>query len=156
MNSFKLEGDESLIIETIVKYVQINSNVKLTLTNKKIIVEKEKGLFKKKFKVIEKILYDDIKVYKNKVQLKQNKSMVIIQTYKKNISLVCKNIFEARKLMEEIKTIKTGANWFERSKDKLNKVSQIVNAVDFPKNSKKIMVVVSSIIGIVKLFKGKK
>ncbi len=87
-----------------------------------MIFEKERGLLKKKIKVIDEILVDEIKVYKDDVLVKQNKMMVKIQTVNKNITLTCSSVIEARKLVSEIITLKTGAYFIERGTNKINRV----------------------------------
>lgn len=54
------------IYETIVKYNKQKFDTRLTITEKKIELEKKKGLFKKTYKVIETINIDDIRVTNDK------------------------------------------------------------------------------------------
>ncbi len=122
MNNYQLENDESILFVGKVTVEEFKSEVKFTLTSKKMIFEKEKGIFKKKLKTIEIIPLTNIKVYKEDVQVKQNKANVMIQTIAKNITLSCSNISEAKNIAEEIINIKTGSNKFNRKSKKAKKI----------------------------------
>ena len=88
------------IYETIVKYNKQKFDTRLTITEKKIELEKKKGLFKKTYKVIE--------------------------TINKTLKVSCNNIVEAKKLTEEIKKVKTGENLLERTSNKVAKIDKAV------------------------------
>lgn len=151
MNNYQLEKDESIILERQVKVESIKSDIKFTLTSKNIILEKEKGIFKKKLKVIDIISLSSIKVYKDKVQIKQRKSDLIIQTTNKNVIISFSNGIEAKKIEEEIISIITGSNIIERSSSKLKKAINIVSDV------KDVVVTASGIVvAIVAIFGGRK
>ena len=126
MENIKLENDEIIILNEIVSLDNID-NVKLTLTNKKMIFRKEKGFFKKKLRVIEELPLSDIKVYNDKVQINQDKDTITIQATNKNITLACNNFITARKIIEEVTTIKTGKSVFERGMTKINSFANNFN-----------------------------
>lgn len=88
------------IYETIVKYNKQKFDTRLTITEKKIELEKKKGLFKKTYKVIE--------------------------TINKTLKVSCNNIVEAKKLTEEIIKVKTGENLLERTSNKVAKIGKAV------------------------------
>lgn len=127
MSNYQLKNDEVILFEGQVTYKEIKSEVKFILTNKKMVIEKEKGLFKKKFKLIDTILLDDIKIFKNDVQVKNNKEEVLIQTIEKNITFICSDISEAKKIVGEIIDIKTDSNSYERGKNKVKKTLSVIN-----------------------------
>lgn len=129
MRNYKLENDEVILYNSLVKVGEDSYNTKLTLTNKNIIFEQEKGVFKKKFKLVQKIEIDRIKMYKDKVQIKQNKSTISIQTIDKTISFTCDNMIEARKLIGYITSVKTGTNILERTTKKAGDVKKVLKAV---------------------------
>lgn len=148
MNNYQLEKDESIIIERQVKVEGIKSDIKFTLTTKNMILEKEKGIFKKKLKVIDVISLSSIKVYKDKIQIKQRKSDLIIQTTNKNIIISFSNAIEAKKIEEEIISIITGTNIIERSSSKLKKAMNVVNdAKDIVVTASGIVVAIAAILG---------
>ena len=129
MNNYQLENDESILFVKQVVVEEFKSEVKFTLTSKKMIFEKEKGIFKRKLKVIDIIPLTNIKVYKEEVQIKQNEENVIIQTIDKNITLSCSNKAEAKNIAEEIINIKTGSNKFGRTSKKATRVVKDVGNV---------------------------
>ena len=143
MGNYKLKNDEVILFEGQVKIEKIKSSAKLTLTSEKMIFEQEKGIFNKKLKVIDMIPLKNIKIYKEKVQIKQKKSVVIIQTIDKIITFSCPNILEAKKIVEKIISIKTNSNVFERGKSKLKKAVDVVN------DSKDIVLAVGGIVATV-------
>lgn len=129
MNNYQFEKDEVILFEGKVTVEEFKSEVKFTLTSKKMIFEKEKGIFKRKLKVIDMIPLTNIKVYKEDVQVKQNKSNVMIQTIDKNITLFCSNMSEAKNIAEQIINIKTGSNKFNRNSKKATKIVKDVGNV---------------------------
>lgn len=118
-------NDTKKTYEVIVKYNKPKFDTKLTITEKTIELEKEKGIFKKTYKVIESISVDDIKVIKDKVQVNNKNSEVIIETINKTLKVVCNNLIEAKKLTEEIIKVKTGENLLERTSSKVVKISNV-------------------------------
>jgi hypothetical protein len=130
MNNYKLEKDEVILFEGKVIAEEIKSEVKLTLTSKKMIFEKEKGIIKKKLKVIDTISLINIKTYKEDIQIKREKANIIIQTVDKNITLSCSNAFEAKKIIEKIISIKTGSSIMKRTGNKVkNTIGTVGKAV---------------------------
>ena len=110
------------IYETIVKYNKQKFDTRLTITEKKIELEKKKGLFKKTYKVIETINIDDIRVTNDKAQVSNKNTEVVIETINKTLKVSCNNIVEAKKLTEEIIKVKTGENLLERTSNKVAKI----------------------------------
>ncbi len=131
MSSLKLLKEEKIIFQGEVKID--SKKVKLTLTNKRMIFQKFKGIFIKKLKVIDSILLDDINVYDNVVQVKRKKFNVIVKTSDKNITLTCIDSNQAKKIVKEIVNLKGGLSLYERSKIKLEK------AMNFVKDAKEII-----------------
>lgn len=119
MNRNKLENDEVIIFEKNIIFGKKNYEGILILTNKNIILKKEKGIFIKKLKVVDNIKIDDIKVYKNNVQIKQDKITIKIQAINKNYEFNCKNSKDAKEIVKEVINIKTNTTTFERTKRKI-------------------------------------
>lgn len=129
MSGYQLEKDEVVLFDKQIIVEEFKSEVKLTLTSKKMIFEKEKGIFKKKLKVIDIISIANIKVYKETAQVEQKKANVIIQTIDKNVTLSCSNVSEAKKIADEIINLRTGSNKLKRNSSKLKKVANDVVSV---------------------------
>lgn len=130
MSNYQLEKDEVILFEGQVIVEEFKSEVKFTLTSKKMIFEKEEGIFKRKLKVIDIIPLINIKVYKECSQIldeSEKKINILVQTNDKNITLSCSNAFEANKIVEEMINIKIGSNILERSLSKLKEAVTAVN-----------------------------
>ena len=122
-----MENNEiKILYEIIVKYDKAKFDTRLTITEKKIILEKKKGLFKRKYKVIDLINMDDIRTHNDNVQVTNKKTEVEIETNNKTYRFVCNSIIEAKKLTEEIIKIKTGLNLLERTSGKVAKAGKSV------------------------------
>ena len=115
--------NEKIIFEALVKYG--NSDVLLKLTNKNLILEKKKGLFKKKYKIVENILAEDIKVVGDKVKIEQKKKVLKICTNEKEFEIVFENTADARKAAQLIIELKTGSSLLERTSKKVVKISNV-------------------------------
>ena len=94
-------NEEKKIYETIVKYNKQKFDTRLTITEKKIELEKKKGLFKKTYKVIETINIDDIRVTNDKAQVSNKNTEVVIETINKTLKVSCNNIVEAKNLQKK-------------------------------------------------------
>ena len=125
----ELSNDEVIIEESIVDLSAFKKNIKLTLTNKRLIFEELKGIFKKEYKVIEIINIDDIKVYKESVKIKQEKSAVIMQINNGYFDFKCKNIIEARKIIEKIKDLRLDNNILGRINTGAKKTTRILKDI---------------------------
>ena len=120
--SNKLENNERELHRMMVKYRNVDTQ--LILTDKRLVFEQEKGFFKKKMKIVETILMDNIKMYNDKVKIEQNNKTVVVETNLKDVSFVCDNIIDARNVVEKIINIKTGTSTFDRVSDKTRKIAE--------------------------------
>ena len=114
--------DNNIIYTGEVKYNK--KNTLLTIYENRITFEQLKGLFKKKYKVVDELLIEDIKVLKGKVQIKCKKKDIIINTKDEIYIITCDNILEARKIEEELLKLKTGSNILERASGSVVKLSK--------------------------------
>lgn len=114
---YVLDNDEAIIYDGKVRYQK--GNMLLTLTSKRMIFEKVTGMFKKTLKVVDEVLLDDIILYKNKVQIKQNKRKLKIQTTNRRIIIIFDSLVEATKVKEKIINLKTGLNMVERTSNNI-------------------------------------
>lgn len=140
MSNYKLDNKEVILYEGHGYYEEIKKDIQLVLTNKKIVIERMGGLFKKELKLVEIIPLEDIKIYKDKIQVKRQNDTVIIQTIDKNISILFDKDKNARELEKEIINAKSGTSSLDRSKSKFKKV------VNFVKNNKEVVSVLASVV----------
>ena len=97
MTNFELLADEVVLYEGIVTSKNYKGSLQLTLTSHKIVLEKEKGIFKKERELVDVIMLETVKFYNNAAQIKQKNDTVEVQTTDKNIALVFSGMLEARK-----------------------------------------------------------
>ncbi len=112
MNNNKLAKNEGFLYESVIQFGNVKG--KAVVTTENLILYKEKGLFTKKLRVDKKIPMNDIKMYKDKVLMKQNNNRLTLQTNRGDVSFECKNIFEANKLSNKIKDVRTDTNIIDR------------------------------------------
>ena len=61
MRNFNLQSEEAILYEGIATSKEYKGNLQLTLTSQKVILEKEKGHFKKERELIEIIFLENVK-----------------------------------------------------------------------------------------------
>lgn len=125
MNENSNEINEKAIFEAVVKYGKSKFDILLKLTKQNLILEKKKGLFKKKYRIIENILIDDIKVVGDKVKIEHKKKVLKIYTNEKEFEIIFNSNNEVRKITELIVELKTGSNLLERTSKKIVKISNV-------------------------------
>ena len=119
MTNFELLADEVVLYEGIVTSKNYKGSLQLTLTSHKIVLEKEKGIFKKERELVDVIILETVKFYNNAAQIKQKNDTVEVQTTDKNIALVFSGMLEARKFTGKIVDAVTGTTLAKRSSDKI-------------------------------------
>lgn len=92
-----------------------------------MILEKEKGIFKKEKELIDLIPLGNVKTYNNEIQIKQKGTDVTIQTVEKNIIFSFSGILEARKFTGKIIVAVTGTTLAKRSSDKIKEAFNMVD-----------------------------
>ena len=117
-NAILLE-DEVVLYEGTVTSNEYKGDLKITLTSYKIIIEKEKGFFKKEIELLDMISLESIKLYNEVAQIKQKGNLVEIQTIEKNITLSFSGLLEARKFTGRAVNATTGTTLAKRSSDKV-------------------------------------
>lgn len=118
MGNFELHADEVILYEGTVTSKEYKGNLLLTLTSQKMILEKEKGLFKKERELVDTVFLENVKFYNDSVQIKQKGNSVEIQTVAKNITLSFSGLLEARKFTGKIVDAATGTTLAKRVSDK--------------------------------------
>ena len=119
MTNFELLADEVVLYEGIVTSKNYKGSLQLTLTSHKIVLEEEKGIFKKERELVDVIMLETVKFYNNAAQIKQKNDTVEVQTTDKNIALVFSGMLEARKFTGKIVDAVTGTTLAKRSSDKI-------------------------------------
>lgn len=127
MGNYELLADEVVLYEGTVTSKNYKGTLQLTLTSQKIIIEKEKGLFKKERELIDIIPLESVKVYNDAAQIKQKGDTVDVQTVDKNISIVFSGMLEARKFTGKIVDAVTGTTLARRSSDKIKGAFNMVD-----------------------------
>ena len=154
-----MSNNEVELEKITVKFGKDNLDTQLILTDKHLVFEQEKGLFKKKLRPVYILALDDIKMYKNEVKIEQKNKLVTMQTKDKDVSFTCDSIIDARKIMEKIIDIKTDSSVFDRATDKakevITKAVTVVGlvgtaAVAVTKNKKAILKGVSTLTSLFK------
>ena len=129
MDNYEIETNEVILLEDTVTYSEGKGSLQLTLTSKKIIFQKEKGIIHKEKEIIDVIKLEDIKIYNNKVQVQQKSNEVNIQTISKNVKVSFYSVLKAKEFVTKIIDTITGTNITERSKDKIKSALDTVDDV---------------------------
>ena len=119
MGTVALLEDEVVLYNGEATSNEYKGNLKITLTSLQIVVEKEKGIFKKEIELLETIALEDIKTYNDVVQIKQKGTSAEIQTKTKNITFNFSGLIEARKFVGKAIDASTGTTLAKRSSDKV-------------------------------------
>lgn len=127
MANYDLQSDEVVLYEGMVTSKAYKGNLQITLTSKKIVFEKEKGVFKKERELVDIISLENIKFYNDTAQIKQKGTDVEVQTVDKNITLVFSGMLEARKFTGKIVDAVTGTTLAKRSSDKIKGAFNMVD-----------------------------
>ena len=127
MDNFTLQADEVILCENTVTSKNYKGNLLLTLTSQKIIVEKEKGIFKKEKVLLDTIELNTVKFYNEAAQIKQKGTDVVIQSTVGNISFTFSGILEARKFTGKIIDAVTGTTLAKRSSDKVKDAFELAD-----------------------------
>lgn len=133
MNNYELASDEVILYVNTIIEVESQDSAKLTLTSKRIILEKnkiiKKGFFKTESIVVnnEIFMLENIKTFNGKVQVQQKNSDVYIQTIERNFTIRFNDLKETKKFISNITDAITGKTAFVRGTDK---VKETLNTVD--------------------------
>ena len=127
MANYDLQADEVVLYEGSATSNSHKGSLLVTLTSKKLVLEKEKGIFKKERELIDSIQLDSIKFYNDAAQIKQKGDAVEIQTAAANLTLSCSGMIEARKFTGKIVDAVTGTTLAKRSSDKIKGAFEMVD-----------------------------
>lgn len=127
MANFELLSDEVVLYEGAVSSSQHKGSLLITLTSLKIVLEKEKGLFKKTRELVDVIELATIKFYNDTVQIKQKGCDVEIQTTTGNTIFTFSGVLEAGKFKGKIVNAATGTTLAKRVSDKTKGAFEMVD-----------------------------
>lgn len=127
MENIQLQADEVILYEGGVTSPTYKGNLKVTLTSRQIIIEKEVGLFKKTLELVDDFSLNAVKIYNGAPQIKQKGSTVEIQADTHNVSLVFSGLFEAAKFSGKAVDAATGTTLAKRSSQKVKDAFDIVD-----------------------------
>lgn len=122
MGNFELQADEVILYEGAVSTNIHKGNLLITLTSQKIVLEREKGLFKKERELVDSLPLDEVKYYNDAPQVKQKGSAVDVQTSSENLTITFSGMIEARKFTGKIVDAVTGTTLAKRVSDKTKDV----------------------------------
>lgn len=127
MANFELQADEVILYEGAVSTNIHKGNLLMTLTSQKIVLEREKGLFKKERELVDTLLLEEVKFYNDAPQIKQKGSAVDVQTSSENITITFSGMIEARKFTGKIVDAVTGTTLAKRVSDKTKDAFNMVD-----------------------------
>lgn len=127
MNNYEIDSDEVILYEGKVGYNKNYINIDFKLTSKKMIFEKEKGIFKKSMELIDIVKLEEIKIYNGTVQVKQKLNELQIQTFNKNFSIYASGVIEGGKIITKIVDTITETTFTKRSAKKINETIDMVD-----------------------------
>lgn len=118
MANFELTAEEVVLYEGTVTSKNYKGSLQLTLTSAKIIIEQDKGVFKKVRELVDIVELAAVKVYNDAAQIKQHGSDVEVQTTAGNITFTFSGLFEARKFTGKAIDAITGTTLAQRVSNK--------------------------------------
>lgn len=127
MANYELQSDEVVLYEGTATSKAYKGNLQVTLTSKKIIFEKDKGIFKKDRELVDIIMLENVKFYNDAAQIKQKGAEVEIQTVEKNLTIVFSGMLEARKFTGKIIDAVTGTTLAKRGSNKIKDAFSMVD-----------------------------
>lgn len=127
MANYDLQADEVVLYEGSATSNIQKGSLLVALTSKKLVLEKEKGIFKKERELVDSIPLDTIKIYNDAAQIKQKGDTVEIQTATINLTLTFSGMIEARKFTGKIVDAATGTTLAKRSSDKIKDAFNMVD-----------------------------
>ncbi|MBQ6323702.1 MAG: hypothetical protein IJI22_02595 [Bacilli bacterium] len=125
--NYEIGKDEVILYEGKVGFKKMGASTNFILTSKKMIFEKEKGLFKKEKEVLDVIELNKIKTYNNALQIKQKMTELEIQTEEQKLSLYFNGMIEAKKVMTKIINATTNTTVAKRGSEKVKGAIDLVD-----------------------------
>ena len=127
MANFDLHSDEVVLFEGVVNSKGHKGSLQLTLTSQKLVLEREKGIFKKERELVEIISLETVKSYNGAAQIKQKGDTVELQTVSENLELQFSGMLEARKFSGKAVDAVTGTTKAQRGSEKIKGAFEMVD-----------------------------
>ena len=127
MANYELLADEVVLYEGTASSNQHKGSLVLTLTSQKIVLEQDKGIFKKTRELVGVIGLVTIKFYNDTAQIKQKGAEVDVQTTSGNVTFTFSGMFEAGKFKGKIIDAATGTTLGKRVSEKTKGVFDMVD-----------------------------
>ena len=127
MKNYELAHDEVLLHESTITSDNYKGFLKFTLTSQRIVLEKEKGIFKKELELLDIIPLADIKLYNDDAQIKNKGCSIDVQTQSKNLSLIFTGMIEAKKVTNKLIDATTGTTLAKRVSEKTKAAFDMVD-----------------------------
>jgi hypothetical protein len=127
MANYELLADEVVLYEGTASSNQHKGSLVLTLTSQKIVLEQDKGMFKKTRELVDIIELATVKFYNDAAQIKQKGADVEVQTTAGNVTFTLSGMFEAGKFKGKIVDAVTGTTLGKRVSEKTKGVFDMVD-----------------------------
>lgn len=127
MANFDLQADEVVLFEGTASCNLSKGRNKITLTSKKLIIEKEKGLLKKETELISNTDLTEVKMYNDEAQVKQKGAQVVIQAVENSIVLTFEGMLEARKFVSKMIGAVTGTTTAKRGSNMIKGAFDLID-----------------------------
>lgn len=127
MGNFELLDDEVVLYEGSVTSKNYKGALQLLLTSAKIVIEQDKGVFKKTRELVDIVELAMVKFYNGVAQIKQHGNNVEVQATAGNIMFTFSNLFEARKFTGKAIDAVTGTTLAKRVSDKTKEAFDMVD-----------------------------
>ena len=127
--NYELKPDEVILYEGNVGSKSYKSilRMQITLTSQNLIIERERGLFKKERELVDFISLAKVKTYNGDAQVRQRGTDVDVQTVEKNLTFTFSGILEARKFTEKMMDAITGTTFATRGSNLIKNAFDMVD-----------------------------
>lgn len=127
MGNYALQADEVVLYEGTAVSQMYKGNLLVTLTSCRVILEREKGVFKKERELLDVLPLEEVKCYQDAAQIKQKGAAVEIQTTAKNVTLSFPGTLEAKKFAGKMVDAATGTTLAQRVSAKTKSAFALVD-----------------------------
>ncbi|MBE6753845.1 MAG: hypothetical protein E7559_05795 [Ruminococcaceae bacterium] len=127
MSNLDLQAEEVILFEGTATSKSYKGALKITLTSTKIVIERDKGVFKKVRELVDVVELASVKFYNDVAQIKQHLSDVEIQTTVGKIVFSFSGMLEARKFTGKAVDAVTGTTLAKRVSDKTKGAFEMVD-----------------------------
>lgn len=114
MSNYQLDPEEVVLEEKDVACSIAKGTVKMTLTSKKVVFEKQKGLFKKELELVDVLSLEELKYFNGQPQITRKGHDVTVQTVSQNCTIVFASGIEAKLFLEKAMDAVTGTTVVDR------------------------------------------